>query len=1118
MEILAKIIGYINGSQLEQALELILKHEKELSGSADFWSAKAVLCIKAQEYETAIACLRNVLKLDNTNSDAYYNLAYIYEQLGAASDAAVYYGLAEKYTSDPELKGELESLYSGSQMLFDIKDTAANTMCRTFIILSTCAWGSILQRMHHISRALAKLGQEVVYVSPPEDVEVDSEDIRYDAVVDTIMEGKLELEGIAVYRPITLSFSGKMLYNSYIALIQRLINTVEAGREIVLVAYTPYHAELLKSLEGNFKVIYECVDDHSDPDYSYWNKSKDVLWEQELMDMADAIITTSTALYLQRVSIEGRKNVYLSRNAVNDSDFIYEAAPIPDELLHIPEPRIVYSGIISDWFDTELFYEVVKSNPDKSFIIIGYDKGGIMKEKLPNLYLLGTKKHSELNNYLRNMQVGIIPFKDKSDIIINCDPIKQYEYIACGLPVVTTYMPESAIDKPYTVCANTKDEFNKAIDACIKTRTDIEAVNMFMAQNSWNGRAALLCRIMDGRAEKYEVSRIVPLLEARLLELAQALGHPNFLVLYSLTQRIKDSVNMLEYLGSAYRQSSVRYIERHYLYALLVNKRYEELTELATESCNIEPFVAAELIYRRGIKDITSMEALAYLNVRDFRRASELFAQVSQHDEGHLLSGYRHFLAGEDDKLFKCLKLISSSKRFDSPLYLYLLAHLLRVSGNESEYNECRSKYLVLEIKHLGEQKSQLQVVHAPSISLRRDPYISVIIPTRNSAKVLRHALQTCIEQNYENYEIIVSDNSSPGNEETRQLIDELNCKRIKYYRTPEELPMKENYNYAYDKASGEYMTILGSDDGLLLHYMDLLPNIINDLNRPMSISWDPVAYGWPDVGINSMRNGLFIPYPTQKNNTQCQYYDESVLKNVLSFKTRYNALPMFYYSSIIKRELAEEAKKQAGALFYSTPPDVYSGIVFAYLQKKFIHLNMPMSIGGSSGKSLGITGANPIYGSESKNDEPSFELRMLRSMNMDYPTFHAPYFAGEEGSVVIAATMAKRIFFPGREDLDIDRKSFYETCIKYIFDDDHFEVKKQELYNCIVKYGDRSLIRWYEDKYFNNESFKGFKNSQDRPLTPAYRENGGLVIDSSRFGVADVFGAAQLHRNIVGY
>ena len=54
---------------------------------------------------------------------------------------------------------------------------------------------------------------------------------------------------------------------------------------------------------------------------------------------------------------------------------------IPDDLVNIPEPRIVYTGVIYGRFDQKLFYEVVDSNPDKSFVIIGPIQDGMLEEK-----------------------------------------------------------------------------------------------------------------------------------------------------------------------------------------------------------------------------------------------------------------------------------------------------------------------------------------------------------------------------------------------------------------------------------------------------------------------------------------------------------------------------------------------------------------------------------------------------------------------------------------------------------------------------------------------------------------------------------------------------------------
>jgi hypothetical protein len=226
----------------------------------------------------------------------------------------------------------------------------------------------------------------------------------------------------------------------------------------------------------------------------------------------------------------------------------------------------------------------------------------------------------------------------------------------------------------------------------------------------------------------------------------------------------------------------------------------------------------------------------------------------------------------------------------------------------------------------------------------------------------------------------------------------------------------------------------------------------------------------------------------------------------------------MFYYNSIIKRELAEEAKKIAGKVFYASPPDIYTGVVFAYLQKKYLHINMPMSIGGSSEKSLGIGGADSIYKPNLNNTASSFELRNLKEMNMDYHDFFVPYFSGEEGALVIASKLAKKIFFNNKADIDLNMRNFFRSCIKSLFEDECFEFKKEELYDCIKNYRDKSIVSWYEENYYYNKSFTGFKNYQLSPLKPLYNDKGGLIVNSSNFGVTNVFEAAQLYRNIVGY
>ncbi|MCW6062210.1 glycosyltransferase [Clostridium sporogenes] len=1133
----------INSNALEEAKKIIKEYKELVTNDVDIYSFEAVIAMLEGSMNEAEVILKKGNTIYQYSFDILYNLGYLYEsvsnnelaieyykkalincnneneeyvaynslinlgikdtkgniisniiaqkhyedaikldKIGNKSDAALYYGLAYKHSENKELKSRIGDLYSNNESLKDIFNVAAKSKKKRFIILSSCGWSDIYQRMHHISRSLVKLENEVIYIEPNIQANINNEKVSLDALVEHSINNSKIVDGVKIYSPILAIHNEKVISNNYTYLVQNLLDASTNANKTIIVTYMPYQVDVISSLKGNFMHIYDCVDDHSDLDYAFWGNKKDVVLEQELMDKADAITTTATSLYLERVAIEERENVYLSRNAVNEGDFILEDDYMPEDLKNIPEPRIVYTGVVYERYDEKLFYDVVDSNPDKSFVVIGPIQDGMLKQKRNNLYLLGPKKHSELKVYLKHMQIGIVPYIDTADMDIACDSIKQYEYIACGLPVITTYMPESAMDKIYTFLANTKDNFNQAIEKCLNLEINKNTLSCFLAENSWNARATLLCSIADNKIMESERNNLIKNIQNKLTEICTTYNSPIFETLKAMCLSLKDSMEFQDYAEKSYNKAKYRYIERQYLTALLENNNITTFIDVVKNSKNINEELKEELVYNQRLNNKAFIDIISHLCIGKIRKAIMLVNTLKDKNFKNLYKLYIRFLIGEE------------------------------IEGNDLKVIEFKDNYSPI-FKFLQKEVNEKRVM---TKNPNKDPFISVIIPTRNSAEVLRHALMTCIEQDYDNYEIIVSDNSSLGNNETKKLVDELNCNKIKYFRTPKEYAMVENYEFAYEKANGEYMIIIGSDDGLLLHCLKTLSKIIKQLNRPLSITWDPIAYGWPKVAINSIKNGLFIPYLTQINSIECVYYTEEILKSVLSFQNRYSVLPMFYYNSIIKRELAEKVKKTTGNIFYATPPDVYTGIVFAYLQKKYIHVNIPMTIGGSSQTSIGIMGSSGLYKGDNKNNT-KFELDKMNEMNMDYHDSYVPYFTGEESAVVFAFNMAKK-FFLKEEEYNIDRKRLYEVCARYLFKNDKFNDNKIELYNCIKGYGNRNLIEWYTKNYFDNKEFVGYQDYQSNPLNVGYMKNGGLVLNASKFHVTDVFGAAKLYRNILGY
>ena len=166
--------------------------------------------------------------------------------------------------------------------------------------------------------------------------------------------------------------------------------------------------------------------------------------EKKIVKQAD-LVFTSAQLLKERLLHENSRT-YLIPNGV-DEEFIFEGSEIPRPN-DMPSGKIVgYHGVIADWFDFDLMYDVAKKLDDKKVVLLGRRFVSFNKEKfkkltsLPNVEYLGEKPYHELLKYVAHFDVGIIP-RISSAFTKAINPKKFYEYLACGKPVVSTMMPE----------------------------------------------------------------------------------------------------------------------------------------------------------------------------------------------------------------------------------------------------------------------------------------------------------------------------------------------------------------------------------------------------------------------------------------------------------------------------------------------------------------------------------------------------------------------------------------------------------------------------------------------------------------------------------------------------
>lgn len=312
----------------------------------------------------------------------------------------------------------------------------------------TVEWSKLTQRPHHIMRKFAEDGWDAIYCDKT---------LNPTTVIDSGIEN------------LSVCLNPTELEHKF----------SEKGGSTLDVLYCtwPKSYEWVDRLNPRF-VIYDCVD-HFDA----WAQ-----YEDDMVKRADVILTTATRLY----SKLGKKHprVFFVPNACERSHIAGEVEIQQIDLAQVfggsfdpDKPVVGFVGFVGQWVNQKILREI---SEEMNLVIVGTMSNTY---NLPNALFAGHVPFDELPNWYASFDVGVTPFTF-NETTFCADPIKTYEYLAAGLPVVSTGIPSAADKEPFVQTSNWEDFIESIYDVIDKKKDHehMKAQEEWCRANTWDNR------------------------------------------------------------------------------------------------------------------------------------------------------------------------------------------------------------------------------------------------------------------------------------------------------------------------------------------------------------------------------------------------------------------------------------------------------------------------------------------------------------------------------------------------------------------------------------------------------------------------------------------------------
>lgn len=370
-------------------------------------------------------------------------------------------------------------------------------------------WGRSVSTMQHLFRHIA-LDHPVIWVNaighrPPSLTLADArrawEKVRAMARPRDMKGSGLSGGGVplAVIEPRVLPWHNVRpihALNTYALLrvLRSNLNRQGLTRSPALVTGSPPSVGVVGRL-GEAASVYLCMDDF----LNFPGVSARMIrpLEGRLLQKVDGVVATAKSLTVSKRPASGR--AYHLPQGVNYEHFSIPR-PEPADLAPIPHPRIGFAGTLGEACDLALLRRVAEVFDRCSVVLVGMitaKQADIEKLKRPNIHFLGARPYGDLPAYVQAFDVGIIPYV-LSDYTKAVDPLKLLEYLAAGLPVVASAIPEAQKYADHIAVAGNADAFVEAVGVALRVnRASVREQGQAVArQNTWERRSDELIGII----------------------------------------------------------------------------------------------------------------------------------------------------------------------------------------------------------------------------------------------------------------------------------------------------------------------------------------------------------------------------------------------------------------------------------------------------------------------------------------------------------------------------------------------------------------------------------------------------------------------------------------------